>query len=80
MVYLQAERQQAAERLPCAPLLSLPTLEEQGICIGQTFLLSATNGRDLSRRIHVLGFCRSIDMLSEVGVASYMAALWCNGQ
>jgi hypothetical protein len=43
----------------------LPTVEEQGICIGQTFLVAASNGRDLSRRVHVLGFCRSVQLVSE---------------
>lgn len=52
-----------------APQQQLPTLEEQGICIGQTFLVAADNGRDLSRRVHVLGFCRSIDLVSEVRCA-----------
>jgi hypothetical protein len=44
----------------------LPTVEEQGICIGQTFLVAASNGRDPSRRVHVLGFCRSVQLVSEV--------------
>jgi hypothetical protein len=39
---------------------------EQGICIGQTFLVAASNGRDPSRRVHVLGFCRSVQLVSEV--------------
>ena len=41
-------------------------MEEQGICIGQTFLVAASNGRDPSRRVHVLGFCRSVQLVSEV--------------
>lgn len=44
----------------------LPTWDEQGICVGQTFMVAANNGRDLSRRVQVLGFCRSIDLVSEV--------------
>jgi hypothetical protein len=62
---LADDQWQAPDPQHRAPRLALPTLEEQGICIGQTFLVAASNGRDLSRRVHVLGFCRSIDMLSE---------------
>eukprot|EP01024_Parvocaulis_polyphysoides_P007729 TRINITY_DN12279_c0_g1_i1.p1 TRINITY_DN12279_c0_g1~~TRINITY_DN12279_c0_g1_i1.p1 ORF type:complete len:204 (-),score=4.89 TRINITY_DN12279_c0_g1_i1:149-760(-) len=44
----------------------LPTLDEQGLCIGATFQLSATNGKDPARRIQVWGFCRCVDYLSDV--------------
>lgn len=59
---------QAHQRQPRLPAVQrqLPTVEEQGICIGQTFLVAASNGRDLSRRVQVLGFCRSVDLVSEV--------------
>lgn len=43
----------------------MPTFEEQGLCIGATFTLAATNGRDFDRRINILGFCQSIDVLNE---------------
>lgn len=44
----------------------LPTFAEQGLCVAATFLLAASNGRDGgARRIQVLGFCRSVDLLSE---------------
>jgi hypothetical protein len=43
----------------------LPSVEEQGICVGSVFSISATNGYDVSRRIHVSGFCQSIDFLYE---------------
>jgi hypothetical protein len=62
------ELMQACQRqlqLP-ATRQQLPTVEEQGICIGQTFLVAASNGRDLSRRVNVLGFCRSVHLVSEV--------------
>ena len=44
---------------------ALPSTEEQGICVGSVFSISATNGYDVSRRIHVSGFCQSIDFLFE---------------
>lgn len=43
----------------------MPSFEEQGLCIGATFSLAATNGRDFDRRINILGFCQSIDTLNE---------------
>ena len=43
----------------------LPTVEEQGLCIGATFGIKAYNGRDGGRRINVLGFCRSVEMLHD---------------
>lgn len=44
---------------------ALPTVEEQGLCIGATFGINAVNTVDPSRRVSVLGFCRCIDTLSE---------------
>lgn len=54
-------------RVPRAPrvIQPMPTFEEQGLCIGATFTLAATNGRDFDRRINILGFCQSIDVLNE---------------
>lgn len=43
----------------------MPSYEEQGLCIGATFSLSATNGKDFDRRIQILGFCQSVDVLNE---------------
>ncbi|BDA48733.1 hypothetical protein COCOBI_12-4150 [Coccomyxa sp. Obi] len=47
-------------------LEALPTEQEQGLCLGATFRIAATNGADPKRRLHLLGFCRSVDNLSEV--------------
>ncbi|CAL8463404.1 g2938 [Coccomyxa elongata] len=47
-------------------LEALPTEQEQGLCVGATFRIAATNGADPKRRLHLLGFCRSVDSLSEV--------------
>ena len=44
----------------------LPSWEEQGLCVGSTFLLSATNGHDFGRRFLALGFCQCTETLSEV--------------
>ncbi|CAL5223701.1 g6255 [Coccomyxa viridis] len=44
----------------------LPTAEEQGLCLGACFTIAATNGADPSRRLNMLGFCRSVNDLSEV--------------
>eukprot|EP00252_Welwitschia_mirabilis_P013295 TRINITY_DN2929_c0_g1_i4.p1 TRINITY_DN2929_c0_g1~~TRINITY_DN2929_c0_g1_i4.p1 ORF type:complete len:180 (-),score=13.16 TRINITY_DN2929_c0_g1_i4:175-714(-) len=38
----------------------------QGLCLGAIFDISATNGLDLGRKFCMFGFCRSIDMLSDV--------------
>lgn len=48
-----------------AQALPLPTWEQQGLCIGNVFRIAATNGCDLGRRINVLGFCRSVDLVGE---------------
>lgn len=37
----------------------LPTWQEQGLCMGSTFWVAATNGVDPARRIKIAGFCRS---------------------
>ncbi|KAG6543653.1 hypothetical protein Mapa_014836 [Marchantia paleacea] len=39
---------------------------KQGLCLGAIFDIAATNGLDMSRRFCVFGFCRSIEMLSDV--------------
>ncbi|KAI3696735.1 hypothetical protein L6452_29246 [Arctium lappa] len=38
----------------------------QGLCLGALFDIAATNGLDMSRRLCIIGFCRSIEMLSDV--------------
>ncbi|KAG0457427.1 hypothetical protein HPP92_022267 [Vanilla planifolia] len=38
----------------------------QGLCLGALFDIAATNGLDLGRRLCIFGFCRSIEMLSDV--------------
>lgn len=38
----------------------------QGLCLGAIFDIAATNGLDLGRRLCIFGFCRSIEMLSDV--------------
>ncbi|RAL51645.1 hypothetical protein DM860_010363 [Cuscuta australis] len=39
---------------------------EQGLCLGALFDIAATNGLDMSRKLCILGFCRSVEMLSDV--------------
>ncbi|CAM6085900.1 unnamed protein product [Calypogeia fissa] len=39
---------------------------KQGLCLGAIFDIAATNGVDMGRRFCVFGFCRSIEMLSDV--------------
>jgi hypothetical protein len=46
-------------------LVSLPTPQDQGLCIGSIFSITATNGVDVTRRMNVLGFCQSIEMLHD---------------
>ena len=41
----------------------LPTVEEQGLCIGATFGIKAFNAVDPTRQISVLGFCRCVHTL-----------------
>ena len=41
-------------------------LPDQGLCIGASFTIAATNGVDPTRRLALLGFCRSVEQLSEV--------------
>ncbi|KAI7724848.1 hypothetical protein M8C21_006962 [Ambrosia artemisiifolia] len=38
----------------------------QGLCLGALFHIAATNGLDMGRRLCIIGFCRSIEMLSDV--------------
>ncbi|RWR91573.1 hypothetical protein CKAN_02073600 [Cinnamomum micranthum f. kanehirae] len=38
----------------------------QGLCLGALFDIAATNGLDMGRRLCIYGFCRSIEMLSDV--------------
>ncbi|KAK9802997.1 hypothetical protein WJX73_007585 [Symbiochloris irregularis] len=44
----------------------MPSQEEQGLCLGSTFWVAATNGVDPARRLKIAGFCRSKDLLAEV--------------
>lgn len=44
----------------------LPTWQEQGLCIGNTFWVTATNGHDLYRRLNLIGYCRCTELLSDV--------------
>lgn len=46
--------------------LPLPTWQEQGLCIGNTFWVTATNGLDICRRLNLMGYCRCTEMLSDV--------------
>ncbi|POO01743.1 D-tagatose-1,6-bisphosphate aldolase subunit [Trema orientale] len=39
---------------------------KQEICLGALFDIAATNGLDMGRRLCIFGFCRSIEMLSDV--------------
>ncbi|ONH96436.1 hypothetical protein PRUPE_7G128900 [Prunus persica] len=39
---------------------------EQGLCLGALFDIAATNGLDTGRKLCIFGFCRSIEMLSDV--------------
>ncbi|KAL0920381.1 hypothetical protein M5K25_009512 [Dendrobium thyrsiflorum] len=38
----------------------------QVLCLGALFDIAATNGLDMGRRLCIFGFCRSIEMLSDV--------------
>ncbi|OIS97916.1 PREDICTED: uncharacterized protein LOC109233252 [Nicotiana attenuata] len=38
----------------------------QGLCLGALFDIAATNGLDMGRKLCIIGFCRSIEMLSDV--------------
>ncbi|KFK36565.1 hypothetical protein AALP_AA4G140200 [Arabis alpina] len=38
----------------------------QGLCLGALFDIAATNGLDMGRRLCIYGFCRSVEMLSDV--------------
>ncbi|XP_073273442.1 uncharacterized protein [Primulina huaijiensis] len=39
---------------------------KQSLCLGALFDIAATNGLDVGRRLCILGFCRSIEMLCDV--------------
>lgn len=39
---------------------------QQKLCLGALFDIAATNGLDMGRRFCILGFCRSVEMLSAV--------------
>ncbi|KAL5710001.1 hypothetical protein ACHQM5_020617 [Ranunculus cassubicifolius] len=39
---------------------------KHGLCLGALFDIAATNGLDTGRRLCIFGFCRSIEMLSDV--------------
>lgn len=39
---------------------------KQELCLGALFDIAATNGLDMGRRLCIIGFCRSIEMLSDV--------------
>ncbi|XP_057534477.1 uncharacterized protein LOC130812867 isoform X2 [Amaranthus tricolor] len=39
---------------------------KQSLCLGALFDIAATNGLDMGRRLCIIGFCRSIEMLSDV--------------
>uniref|UniRef100_A0A2P2PTG8 Uncharacterized protein MANES_08G011200 n=1 Tax=Rhizophora mucronata TaxID=61149 RepID=A0A2P2PTG8_RHIMU len=39
---------------------------KQGLCLGSLFDIAATNGLDMGRRLCIFGFCRSVEMLSDV--------------
>ncbi|KAL5540785.1 hypothetical protein UlMin_005802 [Ulmus minor] len=39
---------------------------KQSLCLGALFDIAATNGLDMGRRLCIFGFCRSIEMLSDV--------------
>lgn len=39
---------------------------KQELCLGALFHIAATNGLDLGRRLCIFGFCRSVEMLSDV--------------
>lgn len=41
----------------------MPSWEEQGLCIGASFHLAATNGFNPTRRVNLEGFCQSVDYL-----------------
>ncbi|KNA09110.1 hypothetical protein SOVF_156500 [Spinacia oleracea] len=38
----------------------------QSLCLGALFDIAATNGLDMGRRLYIVGFCRSVEMLSDV--------------
>ncbi|CAN4118898.1 unnamed protein product [Withania somnifera] len=38
----------------------------QSLCLGALFDIAATNGLDMGRKLCIIGFCRSIEMLSDI--------------
>jgi hypothetical protein len=44
--------------------LEEPLPEQGGLCLGASFTIAATNGVDPTRRLHLRGFCRSVEHLS----------------
>jgi hypothetical protein len=55
--------EQRRRRRPANDALPLP--EEQGLCIGSIFRISATNGIEPTRRVSLAGFCFSTEQLYE---------------
>ena len=43
----------------------LPNFQEQGLCVGNSFWVTATNGMDICRRLNLLGYCRCTELLSD---------------
>lgn len=44
---------------------ALPSVSDQGLCVGAVFSITATNGIDARRRMRTIGFCQSVEFLSE---------------
>eukprot|EP00877_Chromochloris_zofingiensis_P010019 jgi/Chrzof1/5270/Cz15g20060.t1 len=62
---IQVSQDAAPQHRPGRHHDPLPTWEEQGLCIGSTFAVAATNGIDPARRVNFLGFCQSVDILTD---------------
>ena len=60
---LQILERRSARR--SAPGDALPLPADQGLCVGGSFAISATNGISPSRRINLAGFCYSTEQLFE---------------
>ncbi|MEW5297047.1 MAG: hypothetical protein WDW36_000281 [Sanguina aurantia] len=52
----------------------MPTWEEQGLCVGASFNVAATNGCDPMRRVSFDGFCQSVDYLYEAVVDTVLSS------
>ncbi|KAM3230517.1 hypothetical protein ACQJBY_060974 [Aegilops geniculata] len=61
-----AERQQKGKGKPRRFQESSYMDPNQSLCLGALFNIAATNGLDMGRRLCIFGFCRSIEMLSDV--------------